>query len=152
VRHLKECIRPPPWWERHRGQRPWAPSRGTHPTAVASNRAQEERIRTPSQAPPAGAIPSGRSSRPSGVVPPNQRMQPDAVPATRSCRFWSVDVAHTSSRSIRGGAADAPGVSPQAMTACANREETRVSLQLPCLSSIRSTIPCIINMLWSVKR
>jgi hypothetical protein len=82
VRHLKECIRPPPWWERHRGQRPWAPSRGTHPTAVASNRAQEERIRTPSQAPPAGAIPSGRSSRPSGAVPPNQRMQPDAVPAT----------------------------------------------------------------------
>ena len=25
---------------------------------------------------------TGRSSRPSGVVPPNQRMQPDAVPAT----------------------------------------------------------------------
>jgi hypothetical protein len=78
---------------------------GTHPTAVlvgtalpgtpsgavAGNRIRpssrpsacgKERIRTPSQAPPASANMAGRSVRPSGVVPPNQRMQPDAVPAT----------------------------------------------------------------------
>jgi hypothetical protein len=29
-----------------------------------------------------GANTVGRSARPSGAVPPNQRMQPDAVPAT----------------------------------------------------------------------
>ena len=151
-RYPRPRIRPPSWWERNRGQRPRAPSRGTHPTAIAPSSAEKERPRTLSQAAPSGANMAGRSARPSGVVPPNQRMQPDAVPATEigailAHRFGTHTIAI-----YHGGAADAQRVSPQAMTACANREETRVSLQLPCLSSIRSTIPCIINMLWSVKR
>jgi hypothetical protein len=57
-------------------------SRAAHPTVVASNCAEEERIRPPSQAAPSGTTMAGRLARPSGVVPPNQRMQPDAVPAT----------------------------------------------------------------------
>ena len=113
-RHHRERMRRPSWWERYRGQRPRAPSQGTHPTVIASSSAEKERPRRLSQAAPSNANMAGRSARASGVVPPNQRMQPDAVPATRSCRFWSVDVAHTSSRSIRGGAADAPGVGRQA--------------------------------------
>jgi hypothetical protein len=59
---------------RHRGE--------THPTAIAPSSAEKERPRTLSQAAPSGANMAGRSARPSGVVPPNQRMQPDAVPAS----------------------------------------------------------------------
>jgi hypothetical protein len=75
-------IRPPSWWERRRGQRPRTVSQAAHPTVITPVSAGKKRIRTPSQAAPSRAIPSGRLSRTSGVVPPNQRMQPDAVPAT----------------------------------------------------------------------
>jgi hypothetical protein len=81
-RHPRHRIRPLSWWERNRRERPRTVSRAAHATVVASNHVATERIRTPSQAAPADAIPSGRSSRPSGAVPPNQRMQPDAVPAS----------------------------------------------------------------------
>jgi hypothetical protein len=56
-------------------------SQAAHPSVVASNCAEAERPQRPSQAAPAGANTAGRLSRASGVVPPNQRMQPDAVPA-----------------------------------------------------------------------
>jgi hypothetical protein len=98
-RHHQERIRPPPWWERNHGQRPRAPSRGTHPTVVAANRAAAKRPRTPYQVAPSRASTSGRSAHPFGVVPPNQRMQPDAVPATRSRRFYVVSSTQTPSRS-----------------------------------------------------
>jgi hypothetical protein len=78
-RHHRARIRRPSWRERNRGQRPRAPARGAHPTAIAPISAREERIRTPSQAAPAGANMAGRLAQPSGVVPPNQRMQPDAA-------------------------------------------------------------------------
>jgi hypothetical protein len=88
ARNPRHRIRRPYAWERHCRERPRAPSRGTHATAVAATSARKERPRSPSQAAPSGANMAGRSARPSGVVPPNQRMQPDAVPATRSCRFF----------------------------------------------------------------
>ena len=75
-------IRPPSWWERRRGQRPRTVSQAAHPTVITPVSAGKKRIRTPSQVAPSGASTSGRSARPSGVVPPNQRMQPDAVPAS----------------------------------------------------------------------
>ena len=59
-RYPRPRIRSPSWWERYRRNGPRTPSRGT----------------------PAHAITSGGPTRPSGVVPPNQRMQPDAVPAS----------------------------------------------------------------------
>jgi hypothetical protein len=54
-------------------------SQAAHPITIALISAQEERIRTPSQAAPSCATMAGRSARASGVVPPNQRMQPDAA-------------------------------------------------------------------------
>jgi hypothetical protein len=81
-RYPKARIRRSSWRERDRRQRPRTVSRAAHPTAIAPTSAAEERPQRPSQAAPAGAITSGRASRPSGVVPPNQRMQPDAVPAS----------------------------------------------------------------------
>jgi hypothetical protein len=57
-------------------------SRAAHPAAIVPNSAEKERPRTPSRGTPAHAITSGGPTRPSGVVPPNQRMQPDAVPAS----------------------------------------------------------------------
>jgi hypothetical protein len=99
-RRHREHIRPPSWWERNRGQRPRVPSRGTHPTAITPISAEKERPRRQSQAAPSGANMASRSTPASGVVPPNQRMQPDAVPAMRSRRFWNLDVVHTPSRSI----------------------------------------------------
>jgi hypothetical protein len=65
-------------------------SQAAHPTVIASNRVAEECPRRSSQAAPSGANMAGRSSRASGVVPPNQRIQPDAVPATRSVRLWQL--------------------------------------------------------------
>jgi hypothetical protein len=58
-------------------------SRAAHATVVASNHVAKERIQTPSQGTPANANTAGRLSRAFGVVPPNQRMQPDALPATK---------------------------------------------------------------------
>jgi hypothetical protein len=81
-RHHGARIRPPSWWERNRRQRPRAVSQAAHPTVITPVSAGKKRIRTPSQVAPSGASTSGRSARPSGVVPPNQRMQPDAVPAS----------------------------------------------------------------------
>ena len=78
--HPRARIRLLSWWKRGRNQRLRTRSQTAHPTAITPNCVAKERIRTPSQAPPSGAIPSGRSARPSGVVPPNQRMQPDAAP------------------------------------------------------------------------
>jgi hypothetical protein len=88
--HHRERIRPPSWWERNRGQHPRVPSGGTHPTVVAATSARKERMRTPSRGTPSGANTAGRLSRAFSVVPPNQRMQPDAVPAARSARFWQL--------------------------------------------------------------
>jgi hypothetical protein len=82
ARHPRHRIQPPSWWERNRRERPRTVSRAAHATVVASNHVAKERIRTLSQALPSDAIPSGRSSHTSGAVPPNQRMQPDAVPAS----------------------------------------------------------------------
>jgi hypothetical protein len=42
---------------------------------------------------------AGRSARPSGVVPPNQRMQPDAVPATEIVPILAAVSAKPHSRS-----------------------------------------------------
>jgi hypothetical protein len=75
-RHHGARIRPPSWWERNRRQRPRAPSQGTHPSVIAPNSAGQERPRRPSQGTPAIVTMAGRSARPSGVVPPNQRIQP----------------------------------------------------------------------------
>jgi hypothetical protein len=90
ARDRRARIRPPSWWERNRRERARAPAQGTHPTAIAPISAQEKRPRRPSRGTPSGANTAGRSARPSGVVPPNQRMQPDAVPAARSARFWQL--------------------------------------------------------------
>jgi hypothetical protein len=105
-----ECIRPPSWWERNRRERARAPSRGTHPTAITANRAEAERPRRLSQAAPSRAITSGRSARPSGVVPPNQRMQPDAVPATEIVPILCGIIIPNAIPIAGCGAADAPGV------------------------------------------
>jgi predicted component of type VI protein secretion system len=78
-RHPGHRIRQSAWWERNHGPRPRAPSQGTHPTAVAATSAEKERPRASCQAAPAGANTAGRLSRAVGVVPPNQRMQPDAA-------------------------------------------------------------------------
>ena len=78
-RHHRERIRPPSWWEPDRRHRPRTPSRGTHPTAIAPSSAEAERPRTLSRGTPTHAITSGRASRASGGVPPNQRMQSDAA-------------------------------------------------------------------------
>jgi hypothetical protein len=107
--HHRERIRPPSWWERNRRQRARAPSRGTHPTVIAAISVQEEGIRTPYQVAPSHAITSGRSARPCGVVPPNQRIQPTPfrrrdrsdVPCYHAVTVIPIDW---------GGAADAPGV------------------------------------------
>jgi hypothetical protein len=109
-RQHRERIRRPSWWECHRGPRPRTMSQAAHPTVVAANRAEKERPRTPSRGTPSGANTVGRSTRASGVVPPNQRMQPDAVPATEIVPILE----HRFNRpviTIAGcGAADAPGV------------------------------------------
>ena len=99
-RYPRPRIRQSSWWERNRGPRPRAPSRGTHPTAIVPVSVPEKRPRRPSPGTPSGAHMAGRLSRTSGVVPPNQRMQPDAVPATRSCRFYVVSSPQTPSRSL----------------------------------------------------
>jgi hypothetical protein len=44
------------------------------------------------------------------VVPPNQRMQPDAVPASEIDRILNTDFGPTVSAIYHDGAADAPGV------------------------------------------
>jgi hypothetical protein len=110
TRHRGERMRQPSWWERNRGQRPRAPSQGTHPPVVASTSAQEERIRPPSQAAPSGATMAGRLARPSGVVPPNQRMQPDAAARRRDRANFERWNQQERSTDRSGGAADAPGV------------------------------------------
>jgi hypothetical protein len=85
-------------------------SQAAHPTAIALISAQEERIRTPSQAAPSCATIAGRSTRPSGVVPPNQRMQPDAAARPQDrCDFGSC-IRKTAIPIYWCGAADAPGV------------------------------------------
>jgi hypothetical protein len=81
-RHHRERIRPPSWWERRRGQRPRTVSQAAHPTVIASISAGNDCPRRSSWGAPADANMAGGSTRPSGVVPPNQRMQPDAVPAS----------------------------------------------------------------------
>jgi hypothetical protein len=90
-RHRGERLRRPCWWERNHGNALGRHHGEGHPTAVASTSARKERPRTLSQAPPACANMAGRLARPSGVVPPNQRMQPDAaVRRPRSRRFWQL--------------------------------------------------------------
>ncbi len=61
-----------------RGRHP----RERHPTVIASISAGNDCPRRSSWGTPADANMAGGSARPSGVVPPNQRMQPDAVPAS----------------------------------------------------------------------
>jgi hypothetical protein len=75
-RHPRARIRPPSWRERNRRERARTPSQSTHPTVVASNRVENDCPRRRSRGTPSGASTSGRSARPSGVVPPNQRIQP----------------------------------------------------------------------------
>ena len=99
-------------WERHRGQRPRTPSREGHPTVITSVSAGKKRIRTPSQAAPSRAIPSGRLSRTSGVVPPNQRMQPDAALRPKIGAILNAGISYTTITIYWCGAADAPGVGP----------------------------------------
>jgi hypothetical protein len=96
--------------ERSRGPRPRTVSQAPHPTAIASNRAEKERPRTPSRGTPAGASTSGRAARPFGVVPPNQRMQPDAVPATEIVAILAAVSGIMRLRSTWCGAADAQRV------------------------------------------
>jgi hypothetical protein len=92
-------------------------SQAAHPTAIALISAQEERIRTPSQAAPSCATIAGRSTRPSGVVPPNQRMQPDAAARPQDrCDFGSC-ISKTAIPIYWCGAADAPGVRPLLISA-----------------------------------
>ena len=67
-------------------------------------------MRTPSQAPPSGANMAGRLARPSGVVPPNQRMQPDAVPASEIAPMLHAGISYTAITILWCGAADAQGV------------------------------------------
>jgi hypothetical protein len=53
---------------------------------------------------------AGRSARPSGVVPPNQRMQPDAVPASEIVPIFC-GIINPNAIPIAGcGAADAQAV------------------------------------------
>jgi hypothetical protein len=74
--------------------------RERHPTVIASISAGNDCPRRSSWGTPADANMAGGSARPSGVVPPNQRMQPDAVPAARSFRFYVVSSTQTPSRSL----------------------------------------------------
>jgi hypothetical protein len=101
-RYPRPRIRPPSWWEPDRGQRPRMVSQAAHPTVIAPNRVAEERPRTACQAAPSGANTVGTSARPSGVVPPNQRIQPTPFRRARSCRFsvlsWREDVPNLSGR------------------------------------------------------
>jgi hypothetical protein len=100
-------------WERNRRQRPRTPSREGHPTVITSVSAGKKRIRTPSQAAPSRAIPSGRLSRTSGVVPPNQRMQPDAALRPKIGAMLNAGISYTTITIYWCGAADAQRVSRQ---------------------------------------
>jgi hypothetical protein len=92
--HPRARIRPPSWWERNRRERPRTVSRAAHATVIAPNCAEAERPRASSQAAPSGASTSGRSARASDVVPPNQRMQPDAAARRRDRRDFGTPSWH----------------------------------------------------------
>jgi hypothetical protein len=109
-RHHGERMRPPYAWERNRRPRPRTPSHGRHPTVVAANHAEKERLRTPSQAPPAGVSTSGRSARTCGWCRPTSACSLTPFRRPRSFPFsvlsWRED-----DPDLSCGAADAQAVS-----------------------------------------